>query len=63
MPPPSPLAIATGAVNRLLKEELSYHTELAEQEAQVKVLEERIKNGQDDEEGNGVYLLRQQVSK
>jgi tubulin-specific chaperone A len=61
MPPPSPLAIATGAVNRLLKEEASYHKELEEQETQVKAQEERIKNGQEDEEGNSSYILKQQV--
>ncbi|KAM0260385.1 hypothetical protein ACHAQJ_002786 [Trichoderma viride] len=60
MPPPSPLAIATGAVNRLLKEETSYHKELEEQEAQVKAQEERIKSGQEDEDGNATYILKQQ---
>lgn len=62
MPPPSPLVIATGAVNRLLKEEASYHKELEEQEAQVKAQEEKIKSGQEDEDGNATYILKQQVS-
>ncbi|GFP53841.1 hypothetical protein ACSS6W_001467 [Trichoderma asperelloides] len=59
MPPPSPLVIATGAVNRLLKEEASYHKELEEQEAQVKAQEEKIKSGQEDEDGNATYILKQ----
>ncbi|KAL7817770.1 tubulin cofactor A [Trichoderma gracile] len=59
MPPPSPLVIATGAVTRLLKEEASYHKELQEQEAKVKAQEEKIQSGQDDEEGNATYILKQ----
>lgn len=61
MPPPSPLVIATGAVNRLLKEEASYHKELEEQEAQLKAQEEKVKSGQEDEDGNATYILKQQV--
>lgn len=61
MPPPSQLAIATSSVNRLLKEEDSYHKELAKQEADIKTLEEKIKNSQSDEDGNGKYMLKQQV--
>lgn len=61
MPPPSQLAIATSSVNRLLKEEASYHKELADQEAQVKALEEKIKSGQDNDDGNGEFMLKQQV--
>lgn len=61
MPAPSPLAIATGSVQRLLKEEASYHRELADQEKQIKALEEQIKNGKDDEDGNAPYMLKQQV--
>ena len=38
MAPPSQLAIATSALQRLLKEEKSYHTELAQQEARIKKL-------------------------
>ncbi|PNP47486.1 tubulin binding cofactor A [Trichoderma gamsii] len=60
MPPPSPLVIATGAVNRLLKEEASYHKELEEQEAQLKAQEEKVKSGQEDEDGNATYILKQQ---
>lgn len=61
MPAPSPLAIATGSVQRLVKEEASYHKELAEQEKQIAVLEEQIKAGKDDEDGNASFMLKQQV--
>ena len=64
MPAPSPLAIASGSVQRLLKEEASYHKELAQQEAQVKALEERIKaSGSASEDGNDEFMLKQQVRK
>ncbi|POR39733.1 Tubulin binding cofactor A [Tolypocladium paradoxum] len=56
MPSPSPLAIASGSVQRLLKEEASYHKELADQEAQVKALEEQLKAGQGDEDGNAEFM-------
>ncbi|KAI5466103.1 putative tubulin-specific chaperone Rbl2 [Mariannaea sp. PMI_226] len=59
MPPPSQLAIATSSLNRLLKDVTSYHKELAQQEAQVLALEEKIKNGQGDEDGNGEFMLKQ----
>lgn len=61
MPPPSQLAIATGSVTRLLKEEASYHKELVDQEAQVKKLEESIKNGGGDDDGNAEFMLKQNV--
>ncbi len=62
MPAPSQLTIATSAVIRLLKEELSYHKELVDQEAKVKILEEKIKAGQASEDGNDEFMLKQQVS-
>lgn len=62
MPPPSQLAIATSSVRRLLKEEASYKKELEDQEKKVKVLEEKIKNGDADEDGNGEFMLKQHVS-
>ncbi|MCJ1359646.1 MAG: hypothetical protein MMC33_009648 [Icmadophila ericetorum] len=55
---PSPLAIATSSVLRLVKEEQSYHKELEGQEARVRKLEQ----GSEDEEGNKEYVLRQEVS-
>ncbi|GJN77919.1 tubulin binding cofactor A domain-containing protein [Purpureocillium lilacinum] len=62
MPAPSPLAIASGSVQRLLKEEASYHKELAQQEAEVKALEERIKaSGAASEDGNDEFMLKQQT--
>lgn len=61
MPAPSALAISTGAVQRLLKEEASYHKELAEQEQTVKNLEEKLKAGTADEDGNEAFMLKQQV--
>ncbi|KAK5990666.1 hypothetical protein PT974_08935 [Cladobotryum mycophilum] len=60
MPPPSPLAIATGAVNRLVKEESTYHKELVDGETELKKLEEKLKSGEQDEDGNAEFLIRQQ---
>ncbi|KAG6015415.1 hypothetical protein E4U54_003531 [Claviceps lovelessii] len=59
MPPPSQLAIATGSVSRLLKEQASYHNELADQEAQIAKQEESIKAGGGDEDGNAAFMLKQ----
>ncbi|KAG6041044.1 hypothetical protein E4U41_006135 [Claviceps citrina] len=59
MPPPTQLAIATGSVSRLLKEQASYHDELAEQEAQVAKQEESIKAGAGDDDGNAEFMLKQ----
>lgn len=61
MPPPSQLVIATGSVNRLLKEEASYHKEVEEEEAKIKALKEKIDSGANDDE-NASYMLKQQVS-
>jgi tubulin-specific chaperone A len=61
MPAPSQLAIATSSVLRLLKEEVSYRKELVDQEAKVKVLEEKVKSGQASEDGNDEFMLKQQV--
>ncbi|RTE74112.1 hypothetical protein BHE90_011473 [Fusarium euwallaceae] len=60
MAPPTPLAIATSSVNRLLKEEASYHKEVEQEEASIKALKEKIESGQGDEDGNGTYMLKQQ---
>ncbi|KAH6666008.1 tubulin-specific chaperone-like protein Rbl2 [Halenospora varia] len=38
MAPPTPLAIATGSVTRLIKEEASYHRELIQQQARLEKL-------------------------
>jgi len=55
MPPPSKLAVATSSLLRLIKEEASYHKEMAQQEARIKKLEA----GSEDE--NAEYLLKQEV--
>lgn len=57
MPAPSQLAIATSALNRLVKEEASYHKELEQQSARIAKLE--AGEGADDE--NVEYILRQHV--
>lgn len=55
MPPPTQIAIATSSLNRLVKEESSYHTEAKHQEASIAKLEQ----GGGDE--NAEYQLRQEV--
>ena len=55
MAPPSKLAIATGVVLRLVKEEASYHKEIEQQEARVKKAEAS------QDEDNGEYTLKQEV--
>lgn len=57
MPPPSPLAIATGVVTRLVKEETSYHHELEQQQTSIAKLEA----GEGAADENAEYVLRQQV--
>lgn len=54
MPPPSKLAIATGVVTRLVKEEASYHKEIEQQEARIK----KHESSEGDE--NAEYTLRQE---
>jgi len=56
MAPPSQLAISTGAVERLVKEEASYHKELKSQEARLDKL-----LGSKDEDENAEYQLKQEV--
>lgn len=56
MPPPTPLAIATGSLQRLVKEEASYHKELVNQEAR---LEKLLASTEEDE--NKEYSVKQQV--
>jgi tubulin-specific chaperone A len=57
MAPPSPLAIATSSVQRLVKEEASYHKELKNQEARL----EKLVNSTEADE-NAEYQLKQEVS-
>jgi tubulin-specific chaperone A len=56
MAPPSQLAIATSSVQRLVKEEASYHKELNSQE---KRLEKLLASTEEDE--NREYSLKQEV--
>jgi len=60
MPPPSQLAIATSSLNRLIKEESSYGTELTNQRKRVEQLQ--AGDGGDEEDvGNSEFQLRQEV--
>lgn len=61
MPPPSPLAIATSAVQRLVKEEAMYHKELSHQQARVTKLEQDIANKSPNLDENAEYILKQEV--
>lgn len=56
MAPPTPLAIATSSVNRLVKEEASYHKELSTQEARLAKLQAST-----EEDENAEYQLKQEV--
>ncbi|CAD6576227.1 MAG: hypothetical protein ASARMPRED_007656 [Alectoria sarmentosa] len=61
MAPPTPLSVATNSINRLLKEESSYRTELATQQRRVDKLQ--AGGGEsDDEVGNMDFRLRQEAS-
>lgn len=55
MAPPSKLAVATSSVQRLVKEEASYHNEMKQQEARIEKLE------QDKSDENAEYMLKQEV--
>jgi hypothetical protein len=58
MPAPSQLAIATSVLNRLIKEEKSYHKELEQQNVKIAKLEA----GEDADNENAEFIIRQQVS-
>lgn len=57
---PSQIQIATGALQRLVKEEASYHKEMEQQQARIAKLE--AKQGQAEGDGNEEFELRQEVS-
>lgn len=59
MPPASPLAIATSSVQRLIKEEASYHRELEQQTKRLQKLESEGPAA--DDEGNHAFLVKQEV--
>jgi hypothetical protein len=63
MAPPTPLSIATQAVNRLIKEEAYYHKEQASQEKRIAKLEEDIKSNSADLDSNAEYILKQEVGR
>ena len=60
MAPPTPLSVATNSINRLLKEESSYRTELATQQRRVEQLQ--AGGADEDDAGNTEFRLRQEVS-
>lgn len=57
MPAPSQLAIATSSVQRLVKEEASYHEELKQQQTRL----DKLLANKDDGE-NAEYQLKQEAS-
>jgi tubulin-specific chaperone A len=59
MPPASPLAIATSSVQRLIKEEASYHRELEQQTKRLQKLESEGPGAGDEE--NHAFLVKQEV--
>lgn len=59
MAPRSPLEINTASLQRLVKEEASYHRELQQQTERLQKIESS--NGPNDDDGNREYLLRQEV--
>lgn len=56
MPPPSPLSVATSCVTRLIKEEASYHKELAQQESRLA----KLIATPDPENENAAYQVKQE---
>ncbi|EPE06805.1 tubulin-specific chaperone [Ophiostoma piceae UAMH 11346] len=62
MPPPSELARATKAVERLVKEESFYRAELAKQQDRVRQLAAEIENATDPStlDTNAEYVLKQE---
>ncbi|KXJ96024.1 tubulin binding cofactor A [Microdochium bolleyi] len=59
MPAPSPLAIATQAVNRLVKEDKYYEKEVTAQTEKIKKLEEGLLEASKTDE-NAEYMLKQE---
>ncbi|KAK7744776.1 tubulin folding cofactor A [Diatrype stigma] len=60
MPAPTPLTIATQAVNRLVKEEKYYQKELTQQTERVKKLEAQAADKSNDSDGNAEFVLKQE---
>lgn len=61
MPPPTPLAIATSSLQRLIKEESSYHKELQQQQKRIANLEKTQVEETDEDRGNAEFSLKQEV--
>lgn len=61
MAPPTPLAVATSSVQRLVKEEAYYHKDLASQQARIAKLEKDIAEKSADLDENADYVLKQEV--
>lgn len=61
MAPPTPLAVATSSVQRLVKEEAYYHKDLASQGARIAKLEKDIAEKSADLDENADYVLKQEV--
>ncbi|KAI9654349.1 MAG: hypothetical protein M1821_006665 [Bathelium mastoideum] len=64
MAPPSQLAIATSVVQRLLKEDKSYQSELKQQQERIQRAEEQVAHFQEGDSGNvdenAEYVLNQE---
>ncbi|KAJ0121405.1 tubulin-specific chaperone [Diaporthe amygdali] len=60
MAPPTPLAVATSSVQRLVKEEAYYHKDLASQQARIEKLEKDISEKSSDLDENAEYVLKQE---
>jgi tubulin-specific chaperone A len=62
MPPPTQLSIGASSLQRLVKEEKSYHSEMEMQQKSIDRLEKlRAEEEADEERGNHEFLLRQEV--
>ena len=61
MPAPSQLAIATSSLQRLTKEEASYHKELQMQQRRIDRLEKEQTEETDEDRGNHEFQLKQEV--
>lgn len=57
MAPPSKIAIATSVLNRLVKDEASYHKEYDQQQASIAKLEA----GENADDENAEFQLKQEV--
>lgn len=60
MAPPSSLQIAVSSLQRLIKEEASYHKEMDQQKSRIAKLE-ATKGDKADGDGNEEFELRQEV--